>query len=170
MKIESNKGEILGMVLWSALTVVGIVFSAMFLTETARWTLLFVFVTAGCATWGYAIRNNTCNVVCVDQKGIKSKKGFYSWEQAVLTVATVFQHRRWFYRVYFADKALLTKDEQSTAKRMGMYINLTNKRLAYLLGFYNKQVVFVGEKLKKWYCGLWERKIDFLIDQHNSKY
>ncbi|MBR2974665.1 MAG: hypothetical protein IKC47_02845 [Clostridia bacterium] len=132
--------------------------------------MLFLFVTVGCATWGYAIRNNTCNVVCVDQKGIKSKKGFYSWEQAVLTVAIVRQNRGRVYRVHFADKALLTEDEQSTAKHMGMYINLTNKRLAYLLGFYNKQVVFVGEKLKKWDRGLWQRKIDFLIDQHNSKY
>ena len=100
----------------------------------------------------------------------KSKKGFYSWEQAVLTVAIVRQNRGWVYRVYFADKALLTKDEQSAAKHMGMYISLTNKRLAYLLGFYNKQVVFVGETLKKWDRGLWQRKIDLLIDQHNSKY
>lgn len=169
MKIESNKGEILGMVVFSIICATGIAL-AFALSGVAKWTLLFVFVTVGCATWGYAIRNNTCNVVRVDQKGIKSKKGFYSWGQAVLTVATVFGHRRWFYRVYFADKALLTKDEQSTAKEKGMYIDLTNKRLAYLLGFYNKQVVFVGEKLKKWYMRLWQRKIDFLIDQHNSKY
>ncbi len=169
MKIESIRCEILGMVVISIFCATGIAL-AFTLPDVEKWPLLFLFVTVGCASWGYAIRNNTCNVVCVDQKGIKSKKGFYSWEQAVLTVATVFGHRRWFYRVYFADKALLTKDEQSTAKEKGMYIDLTNKRLAYLLDFYNKQVVFVGEKPKKWDCGLWQRKIDFLIGQHNSKY
>lgn len=169
MKIESIRGEILSMVVFSIFCATGI---AVAFTQSgvAKWTLLFACVIAGCASWGYAIRNNTCNVVRVDQKGIKSKKGFYSWEQAVLTVAIVIQNRGWVYRVYFADKALLTEDEQSTAKHMGMYINLTDKRLAYLLGFYNKQVVFVGEKLKKWDRGLWQRKIDFLIDQHNSKY
>lgn len=169
MKIESIRCEILSMVLFSIICATGIA-AAFTQSGVAKWLSLFLSVVAGCASWGYAIRNNTCNVVHVDQKGIKSKKGFYSWEQAVLTVAIVRQNRGWVYRVYFADKALLTEDEQSAAKHMGMYINLTNKRLEYLLGFYNKQVVFVGETLKKWDRGLWQRKIDLLIDQHNSKY
>ena len=166
MKFESQRGVRFAI----AFLLVNIVGPIVFAIATKEWVALAgsaIFV----AALIFIIGVSDFTIIKCDDAGVKSKNKSFSWEDVYMTVVFEYWGKGVISRLYLGNSYLENVGDRETRKEQNIHMDLTVKRLLYLLKYYNKPIKVLEEgNLSYLKGGLVFQKHLNIIEQHNSKF
>lgn len=101
--------------------------------------------------------------IIVTEKGIKSRKQFYSWEDIFIAAGYRSVGRGYVYQLYFGTEFLEDMAKIKDCKKKGLLMDINEKRLNLILQYYKKSISIVKEME-------WHEKVLQMMKEHNKNY